>query len=359
MNLYDLDTPSLIVDLDRLERNVQEMARIVTGNGKKLRPHTKTHKTIEIARMQLANGATGLTVAKLGEAEVYANAGFDDIFIANQIVGAIKVERLINLVRRIKIRAATDSVEATAPIAEAAEKADVTVSLLIEVDTGLGRAGVRSPQEALELAQYITSRKGVEFIGVFTHEGQVYGAESKLIGARAAQARLKEVCDLLTSSGIPVAEISMGSTPGAPYLALEPLPTELRPGTYVFNDRMQVRYGASPESTALTVLATVTSIRSDGRLILDAGSKSLAGDSPFADKTIGEVVGHPELTMVSFNEEHGYVQISGQTSLKVGDKVRIIPNHACTCLNMHDNLVAVRGETVEAVWKIAGRGKIQ
>lgn len=359
MNLYDLDTPSLIVDLDRLERNVQTMAQAVTGSGKKLRPHTKTHKTIEIAKMQLASGATGLTVAKLGEAEVYADAGFDDIFIANQIVGAIKVERLISLVKRVRIRVATDSIEATAPIADAAERAGVVVSALIEVDTGLGRAGTRAPQEALELARYIEGRKGLEFLGVFTHEGQVYGAESKLIGARAAQARLKETSDLLTENAVAVKEISMGSTPGAPYLALEPLPTELRPGTYVFNDRMQVRYGAEPNSAALTVLATVTSIRSDGRLIVDAGSKSLAGDNPFADKTVGEIVGRPELAMVSFNEEHGYVQITGETTLKVGEKVRIIPNHACTCLNMHDNLIAVRGEQVEAVWKIAGRGKIQ
>ncbi len=359
MNLLELDTPSLLVDLDVLERNIVGMEIRVVGAGKRLRPHTKTHKTVEIAKMQIASGAVGLTVAKLGEAEVYADAGFDDIFIANQIVGAQKVERLIALVKRVKIRVGVDSREVVEPIAEAATSAGVTVSVMMEVDTGLGRAGVRSPQEALELAQYLVGREGIHFAGVFTHEGHIYKYEDQKVGAVEAEGRLAQVCALLESNGIAVGEISMGSTPGAAHLAKEPLPTELRPGVYVFNDRTQVMFGQQKPNCALTVLATVTSIRSDGRMIVDAGTKSLASDSPFADKTTGEILGHPELTMVGFSEEHGHVQIEGSTSLKVGDKVRIVPNHACTCVNMHDTMIVVRGTQVVDRWKIVGRGKIQ
>lgn len=135
--------------------------------------------------------------------------------------------------------------------------------------------------------------------------------------------------------------------------------TEIRSGVYVFNDRMQMKVGIPPEGCALTVIATIISVRPDGKVILDAGNKTLASDNPFPDKTFGEIIGHPELTFVGTSEEHGHLQSEGATTLKVGDKVRIVPNHACTCVNMHETLTAHRGESVEAVWKIAGRGKIR
>jgi D-serine deaminase-like pyridoxal phosphate-dependent protein len=163
----------------------------------------------------------------------------------------------------------------------------------------------------------------------------------------------------LSDKGIPVQEISIGSTPGAHLFAGEATPTELRPGNYVFLDRMQAHIGANRNQCALTVLASVVSVRSDGRVIVDAGTKSLASDCPFPDKTYGEIVGHPELQFVAASEEHGHLQATEKTPLRVGDKVQVIPNHACTCVNMHDTLTAYRGEQVVAEWPIAGRGKIR
>ena len=164
---------------------------------------------------------------------------------------------------------------------------------------------------------------------------------------------------MLVRAGLPCAAISVGSTPGAPLMAGEPGLTELRPGVYVFNDRTQVRLGAPREACALTVLSTVTSVRADGKIIVDAGTKSLASDCPFEDRTFGEIVGRPELRFVAASEEHGHLLADGTPPLRVGDRVRILPNHACTCVNMHDTLTGVRGETVEEVWTIAGRGKIR
>lgn len=362
ISIYDLDTPTLLVDLDRLEANIGDMARVAQKGGKFLRPHTKTHKTPEIARMQLKAGARGITTAKLGEAEVYVAAGFENIFVANEIVGALKYARLAALLRRARIVAATDSLDVARPLAAAMQAANVTLPMRIEIDSGHGRAGVAATEEACELARFIADAPGLELQGIFTHEGQVYGAANDEERSRLAQraaARMREVAEALRAQGTPVDDISMGSTPGAVFLPTEAGVTEMRPGVYVFNDRMQMNYGARRERCALTVLATVVSVRAGGRLVLDAGSKSLASDRPFTDGTFGEVLDHHELTFTGASEEHGQVTSTGECNLKVGDKVRILPNHACTCVNMHDTLTAFRGEQVESVWNIAARGKIR
>ncbi len=361
-SLYDLDTPTLLVDADRLEYNIQEMAQRVTAGGKTLRPHTKTHKTPEIARMQTESGATGLTVAKLGEAEVMAYAGFKDIFIANQIVGPLKVARLMALLEHAKVRVGLDSLEAAEPLAKASAGHGFRLGALIEVDTGLGRAGTRSPEETLLLAQQVAELTGIEFVGIFTHEGHLYRGKDGEVDAAAAgsvAAQMREMAQALAAQGTPCREVSVGSTPGAALLSVEPDLTEMRPGVYVFNDRTQMRRGTHADRCALTVLATVTSVRSDGRIVVDAGTKSMASDNPFADKTYGEVMNHPELSFGGISEEHGHLLAESATSLRVGDKIRIVPNHACTCVNMHNSLTTVRGEEVEDTWYIAARGKIR
>ena len=360
-SIYDLDTPALLVNLETLERNITRMQAVANGGDKRLRPHVKTHKTLEIARLQQDAGAVGLTVAKVSEAEVFADAGFRDLFIANQVVGPIKIERLLNLSRRVSLRVGVDSREVAIPIGEAAQRAGTTLVVMLEADTGLGRAGTRSLAETLELARIVTEMSGLEFAGIFTHEGQLYRAADEGGRAEAAQAaavRLSALVVALAEQGTPAREVSVGSTPGAGHMAHKEGPTELRPGTYVFNDRMQVKMGVLPEDCAVTVLATVTSVRPDGRIILDAGTKSLAGDSPFADKSMGEVRGHPDVQFVGASEEHGHLQVGEATGLRVGDKVQIVPNHVCTCVNMHETLFAYRNEVVEARWKIAARGKI-
>ena len=361
-SIYDLDTPALLVDSDRLERNIAEMAATVGAGGKALRPHTKTHKTPEIARMQLAAGAAGLTVAKLGEAEVMTYAGCKDLFIANQLVGAIKVQRLMALLEHAKIRVGADSMEVADPIGVAAKSRGRQVPVMIEVDTGLGRAGTRSLGETLLLAKRVADHPGLTFLGIFTHEGHLYRGKEGGVDAEAAAsvaAQMRQTASALKDQGTPCEVVSVGSTPGAALLAPEPDLTELRPGVYVFNDCTQVRRGAPADHCALTVLATVISVRSDGRVVIDAGTKALASDNPFAEKTFGEILGHPELTFAGISEEHGHLTADGAVSLHVGDKIRVVPNHACTCVNMHNSLTTFRGETVEETLYIAGRGKIR
>ena len=359
-NIHDLDTPALLVDRDILDRNLARMAALVSSGGKTLRPHVKTHKTPEIARMQIRNGAIGLTVAKLGEAETMADEGFGDLFIANQIVGATKVARLLSLIQRCKTRVGIDSREVAEPIGVAANAIGLKASTLIEVDTGLGRAGVRSISEALELAQFATEHPGLSLEGIFTHEGQLYQSEGRAEAAAKAAAYMRDVASAFAMRGLPCGVVSVGSTPGAAFNALEEGLTEMRPGTYVFNDRTQVFAGvASRSDCALSVLATVISVRSDGKVLIDAGTKTLAGDILKADGTCGELLEYPELSFVAFNEEHGYLQSSGAMTPRVGEKVRVIPNHVCTCVNLHDALVSFRGEIVEEVWKIACRGKVK
>jgi D-serine deaminase-like pyridoxal phosphate-dependent protein len=361
-NINDLDTPTLLVDLDVLEGNIERMAWLALSNGKALRPHTKTHKTPEIAQMQMRAGAAGLTVAKLGEAETLVAAGCQDVFVANQIVGAVKVLRLLHLTERARITVAVDSAEVVIPIARAAQERRVRVPMRIEVDTGLGRAGTRSQEEALSLARTISEEPGAEFDGIFTHEGHLYraaDAQGRNFAATEVVKQMSELASALAAQGTPARTLSVGSTPGAPLMARLHEPTELRPGVYVFNDRTQEKMGAGRETCALTVLATVVSVRPDGRAILDAGSKSLASDRMASDTLCGEIVGRPELQLIGMSEEHGHLQTSGEAHIKVGDKLRIVPNHACTCVNQHDGLVVHRGETVEAVWQIAARGKIR
>jgi D-serine deaminase-like pyridoxal phosphate-dependent protein len=362
MRLFDLDTPALIVDLDRLEANIADMTRLVHGGGKRLRPHAKTHKSPDIARMQLRAGAAGLTVAKLGEAEAFADAGVTDLFIANQIVGPQKLERLMALAERAFVSVAIDSPEAAIPLSEAAARRGLRVPVLIEIDTGLGRAGSRSVNETLEIALVASQSPGLELEGIFTHEGQVYRQatpEARAASAHAVGEQLRELCEALGRQGTPATTVSVGSTPAADAMALEAGITEMRPGVYVFNDRMQVQLGADRARCALSVLVTVTSVRSDGRIIIDGGSKTFASDRPFEDGTWGELPDYPQVRFVAASEEHGHLLADGASPLSVGDRVQIVPNHACTCVNMHDTLYACRGEEIEASWPVTARGRIR
>lgn len=362
MNLYDLDTPALLVDLDRLESNIAGMAAIARAGGKALRPHTKTHKTPEIARMQLAAGAIGITVAKLGEAEVMANAGFDDIFVANQIVGAIKLDRLTALAARIRIIVGVDDAGATQSLADAAHRAGVEIEVRIEVDTGLRRAGVRTIESATALAAEMDRMSGVRLDGLYTYEGHanVGSAEQRETTCRAVAAYLRKVADALRKCGIDPGTLSVGSTCGASVMSTEESIDEIRPGVYVFNDCGQMERGARYEDSALTVLATVVSRPDDTTAIIDAGTKALSGDKGAEGSRHGRLLDYTDVTFDWANEEHGHLDLSRTTYRpRIGDKLRIVPFHACTATNMHDTIYGVRGERVQTTWSIASRGKIQ
>jgi D-serine deaminase-like pyridoxal phosphate-dependent protein len=361
--LHDLETPTLLVDMDRLEANIASMAEVAKQHGKALRPHAKTHKCVEIARMQKAQGAVGLTVAKLGEAEVFADAGFNDLFVANEIFGEAKYARLLALLERATVAVGIDSVAVAAPLGEAAARKGVRIPVRVEVNTGHNRAGTRTIEETMEVGRFAEAHPGLTLTGLFTHEGHLYKTEPgepRQMDAHEVAETMCALADAFARSGFHTEVVSVGSTPGAPLLALEPGITELRPGNYVFYDRSQVRIGANLEDCALTVLATVIGVHSDRRVILDAGMKSLASDCPFADKTFGEVLHKPGWTFVGASEEHGMIQLNhGGETPRVGDRVQIVPNHACTCVNMHDTMVVHRDSIIEAVWPVAARGRIQ
>jgi D-serine deaminase-like pyridoxal phosphate-dependent protein len=362
LNLYDLDTPALIVDLTRLERNIARMAALAREGGKQLRPHIKTHKTPEIAQMQLASGAVGLTVAKLGEAEVFADAGFTDLFMANEVVGAAKVERLIALLKRVKLSIGVDSVDAAAPLSDAGFKAGVDVLVRIEIDTGLGRAGVRTVEDAVELAKTLSTMKGLRLEGIFTHEGTSYRADAaeRASNCAAAANKIRTVRERLAEIGLNVEIVSVGSTPGAPYMALEHGMTEIRPGNYVFSDTMQMQFGTAEQDCALSILTTVISRPDADTAILDSGTKSLSGDRALEGSKHGQLIDHPEVPFDWASEEHGHLDLRGSSyNPRIGEKARVIPYHACACTNMHDVMYAVRDEKVEATWKVTARGRIR
>ena len=363
MRLSELDTPSLLVDLDRLEANLDRMARVARAADVHLRPHTKTHKTLEIARMQLDRGAAGITVAKVGEAEVMADAGVEDIFIAHQVVGAQKLERVVALAKRVKLAVGVDSMEVASPLSMAFAHQGMRLPVLLEVDVGLHRCGI-APEEAPALARELNSLPGLHLVGIFAYAGQVYASrnENEVAGIAAFECRtLGELASRLTNITPTVTRVSGGSTPTAAHYTAGCGLTEIRPGTYVFNDRTQLdRWSAQVEDCALTVLATVVSTSEAGRAVLDAGSKSLGSDLPPESKGYGMLKEDSAAVLVRLNEEHGFLDLSqAAVRLRVGDKVEVIPNHCCVTVNLYDEMVAVRkGEVVET-WKVAARGKLR
>jgi len=362
MRVSELDTPSLLVDLDRLEKNLDRMAQMARSADLELRPHTKTHKTPEIARMQLERGAVGIAVAKVGEGEVMAEAGIEDIFVANQVVGERKVERLAALARRAQVSVGVDSVEAAAPLSMAFAQEGMRLRVLIEVDVGGRRCGV-SPERALELARHINTLPGLSLVGLFTYAGQVYSArnDNEVAGVAAYECRtMAELAQRITPIAGVELRVSGGSTPTSRHYTGACGLTEMRPGAYVFNDRTQVdRWSARVEDCAQTVLATVISTPEPGRAVLDVGSKALGADRAPESPGYGMLKEDNAARLVRLNEEHGFVDLSeASVRLRVGDKVEVIPNHCCVVTNLFDEMIAVRGGDVVETWPVAARGRL-
>ncbi|HKD12380.1 MAG TPA: alanine racemase [Thermoanaerobaculia bacterium] len=359
--IEDLETPAVLVDLDVLERNIARQAERARAAGVKLRPHGKTHKTPEIGRMQLTAGASGLTLAKTGEAEVFADSGFDDLFLAYPIVGADKAKRLLALSDRIRLRVGADSVEGAATLSPAFGAAGRRLGVLLKIDTGLHRVGV-APERALETALRIAELPGIELAGIFTHAGHAYRQETPEgieAVARSEGEILVAAAEVLRREGLAISELSVGSTPTAAHAMKVAGVTECRPGNYVFHDLSQVSLGACALSDcALTILATVVSVAVPGHAVLDAGSKTLSTD-PLRPRASGHgLVQGGASRLSSLSEEHGVVEIGPGESFRVGQRVRVVPNHACVVTNLHDRIHAVRGGRVEAVWKVAARGRV-
>lgn len=364
MLVSDLETPAVVVDLDVMERNLSRMADYCRDKNLRLRPHTKSHKIPELAKRQLAHAAQGITVAKIGEAEVMLDAGITDILIAYPIIGRGKTEKLAELASRANISVSLDSVEVARAISAEASMRDVRVGVLIELDVGFRRCGITDEDELLTVAQTVADLPGLQFEGLMFFPGHLQVQEQERADLRVSvNDFLERAVNKVENAGLPVKTISGGSTPTARESHLFSGVNEIRPGMYIFNDRNIVGVGvAEIEDCALSVIATVVSTSVSGRAIIDGGSKTFSSDRHLAgDGTgFGIIKIDPDAELEQLSEEHGHLNIARSThNYRVGERLAIIPNHVCSTVNMHNRIYGVRGELVETVWEVAGRGKVQ
>lgn len=349
MRISDLETPVPVIDLDRVEANLKKMQDYCDAHGLNLRPHIKTHKIPAFAHRQVELGAGGITCQKLGEAEVMSLAGMDDILISYPMVGVGKAARLGEVAKRTKLRVAVDSSEALNTVADAARAAGVTIGVLVEFDSGAKRTGVITVAEALTLAQRAIQLPGLRFDGLMTYPSTAATA------VFVAEAKKK-----FAEAGLDIAIVSGGGTPNA-WTAHEIAGlTEVRVGTYIYQDRSTVAMGAATlDECALHVHATVVSRPTEDRAIIDAGSKSLSSDRapPEAGQGYGHVLDYPGAIVERLNEEHGILDLSKCAKKPaIGERIRIVPNHVCVVTNLHDEVAVSRnGELVDR-WQVAARG---
>ena len=379
MQVAELDTPAFVVDLDILERNVRSMAEHARQHGVRLRPHAKTHKSVEVARMQLGAGALGLTLAKIGEIEALLEAAtldsgeplpLADVLLAFPIVGDRKLARLLDLAQKLTVTVSLDSPDAASQLGAAAVARGRRIGVLVEVDTGGRRCGVLPGEPTLTLARRIAQTPGLSLRGIMTHEGHAYGATPETLRAVSQEAGhvMVQLAETLRADGHEVPIVSVGSTPSARHIAEVPGVTEVRPGTYVFQDYNQVRLGvATVAECAATVHATVIATPAPDRAVVDAGTKAVAADrgmvggiTPVQQEGYGLVKGQPGWFFGRASEEHGVLLRRGDghaDDLRVGDRVELIPNHICPAVNLYDRLVVQRDGVVEGSWNVAARGR--
>ena len=361
----DIDTPAILIDLNRVEHNLHLMQQKAAGGAERLRPHVKTHKIPELALQQISLGAKGICASKVSEAEVMAQAGISDIFVANQVVTADKLERLLKIGRQRRIAIGLDSLEGAKRLSAVYAAADQNIDVLIEINSGLDRCGVPPGLAAVELYQAIRSFPGLRFKGIFTHAGHVYGQnclEDVKSISREESRIMRETAQALEAAGGKPEIVSVGSTPTMRIWEGEAAVNEIRPGNYIFLDAIQVALGvAKLEECALTVLATVISRPASERAIIDAGSKVLALDKGAHGieliKGFGVVLDCKAI-LTRLSEEHGILTLAPDESVAIGDRIRIVPNHACTVINLFDSAYGIRNGQVEKVFEIAARGTV-
>ena len=347
MTRDSLDTPALTVDLDVMEANIARLQSYCDAHGLGFRPHIKTHKIPALAHKQMDAGAIGIACQKLGEAEVMVDAGITDILIPYNIVGQPKLERLAALARRAHMVIAVDSEEVARPMTEFMAGAGVSVGAVIELASELNRCGMTDARAATAVAGVIAAGRGLRFMGIM-----VYPSSEK------SMPLVSETLAALKAEGLSSEIVSGGGTPTAFRSHEFPGLTEIRAGTYIFNDWSYARDGVcSLDQCALRVIVTVVSTPAPGRVIIDGGSKTFSSDMGFP---MGHIVEYPEAVVHKMNEEHGFVDVSAcPRPPGVGERLTVIPNHACGTVNMHNTLVGLRGQEVEVVWGIAARGRVQ
>ena len=363
MLISDLDTPALVIDMDVMERNLTRVSDYAREHQLRLRPHTKTHKIPALARKQLHLGAAGLTVAKVGEAEVMLDAEPDDILVAFPVIGPAKLQRLMTVAELTRITVALDSKEALAELSEAASQFGRSIGVLIEMDVGLGRVGLEPGPAILEFARAIEACPCVTFEGLTFYPGHIrhmdHGATTAL---QAVSELVNGAVQLLETNGFEVRVVSGGSTPTLFHSHEVTRLNEIRPGTYIFNDRNTKDLGAcSLEDCAATIMATVVSTTVRDQIIIDGGSKTFSSDrAASGEASFGLVLDAPDAHFAKMNEEHGFIDIRGAgRSFKVGERVHVLPNHVCVAMNLHEQVYGIRGNQVEQVWRVDARGKLQ
>lgn len=348
----DLETPAVTIHVDIMEDNIRRVQAHLARHGIGNRPHIKTHKIPAIGKMQMAAGAMGITCQKLGEVEVFVDAGVaDDILLTYNILGRAKTDRLMVLIRHAPgITVALDNEVVARELSEAGVRHGLDVPFLVECDTGFGRTGVQTPKAAVELARLAGRLPKMQFRGLMTFPNREPTTREFFERALA----------LFAGAGIPVPVVSGGGTPTIFTAQNIPMLTEHRAGTCVFNDAMVVSSGtATWDNCAMRVRSTVVSRPADGRAILDAGTKVLTSDQ-YGMKGYGHVMEYPEAVVANLSEEHGVVDLSACAERpKVGEVVHVVPNHCCVVSNMVDELYGVRGGAVEVVWPVAARGRVR
>ena len=361
------DTPEVTLDLDVVHANIDRAAAMARDMGVVLRQHAKTHKLPQIARMQLEAGAAGVQVAKLGEAEVMADAGIENILVGYPIVGERKLARLADLAGRVSISVTIDSDEVAAGISRVARERGLTIPVLIELDTGLRRLGVLPGPGAADFAERIAALPGIELVGVFTHEGHVYtqgrdDGERERLTQEACRAAV-DTAEEIRSRGLSAPIVSVGSAGTFRYAIRCPGVTEVRPGTYVFNDRSQMAQGAATAAdVAAFVITTVVGRPTPERIVVDAGTKVLTSDRmlvPDPPASFGWVWGHDDWDVVRLSEEHGVLEVPPDAEVHVGDRLAIVPNHVCPTINLASAVTVVEGGRVVGHWPVAARGRVQ
>jgi D-serine deaminase-like pyridoxal phosphate-dependent protein len=338
-----------VVDLDRLEANIERFQRYLDEHGIANRPHIKTHKIPEIAHMQVSAGAVGITCQKISEAEVMAQAGIRDIFLPYNIIGETKLERLMRLARRVKLSVTADSVFTVRGLAQAAQQEGLELPVLVEFDGGAKRCGVQSPQEAADLARIIARSPGLRFGGLMTYPTN-----------QTTDPFVQETKALLRANGLAVERVSGGGSPGMWEAHTHPEVTEHRAGMYIYGDRRLLKNGVMTlADCALKVITTVVSRPTVERGILDGGSKTFSSDLVGLEGH-GLIQEYPEADFYGQSEEHGHVDFSlCARKPEIGERVTVFPNHCCVVSNLFNQIIGVRGDKVEVIWPVAARGAVQ
>ena len=354
---WEIDTPALVVDLPGLKGNIQKMADFFKDKTAKVRPHFKTPKTVEIARMQLEAGARGITCAKVSEAEVLVEAGIKELLIANEVVGRQKIERLVRLLKKgAELKVAVDSAENIQELSALAARGKVKVGVLIDINVGLPRCGV-SPEKAVELARLVKKSPGLELRGIMGYEGHIVlheDAQFRESEAKKSMAKLLSAKELIEKEGMKVEIVSGGGTGTYNITGVYPGVTEVQAGSYALMDTRYDKLNLGFEK-AVTALATVISRAFPGFIITDAGEKFMS-----IEFGMPQLIGVANARLAFLSEEHGHISYQGEPpQLKVGDKVEFYPSHICTTINLNDRLWVVEGDKVIDCWKIAARGKSQ